>query len=99
MILNGSNYSTTVNNVDNITCVFEQMMAACDVSYLPGLQKLIICAHCYQQLPVKAGDIYMWASEFALLYFFKAQGFGSKQVNRHLFEGQANVLLPHIRYI
>lgn len=47
MILNGSNYSTTINNVDNITFVFEQMMAACDVSNLPGLQKLIICAHCY----------------------------------------------------
>ena len=62
MILNGNNYSTTINNVDNITCLFEEIMAARDVSYLPGLkletsgkgdqcplsmQKLIICAHCY----------------------------------------------------
>ena len=33
MILNG-----TINNVDNITCPFEEMMAACDVSYIPGLK-------------------------------------------------------------
>ena len=38
MILNGNNYSTTINNVDNITCLFEEMMAARDVSYLPGLK-------------------------------------------------------------
>lgn len=34
-----------------------------------------------------------------LAKLFQAQGFGSKQVNRHLFEGQANVLLPHISYL
>lgn len=33
MILNG-----TINNVDNITCLFGEMMAACDVSYIPGLK-------------------------------------------------------------
>lgn len=38
MILNGNNYSTAINNVDNITCLFEEMRAACDVSYLPGLK-------------------------------------------------------------
>ena len=38
MILNGNNYSTTINDVDNITCLFEEMMAACDVSYQPELK-------------------------------------------------------------
>jgi len=34
-----------------------------------------------------------------LAKLFQSQGFGMKQVNRHLFEGQAEVLLPHIRYL
>lgn len=34
-----------------------------------------------------------------LAKLFQSQGFGMKQVNRHLFEGQAEVLLPHISYL
>ncbi|XP_078374534.1 nucleoporin NUP188-like isoform X2 [Oculina patagonica] len=34
-----------------------------------------------------------------LAKLFQSQGFGMKQVNRHLFEAQADVLLPHISYL
>jgi len=34
-----------------------------------------------------------------LAKLFQSQGFGMKQVNRHLFEGQAEVLLPHISHL
>ncbi|KAJ7394471.1 hypothetical protein OS493_000282 [Desmophyllum pertusum] len=34
-----------------------------------------------------------------LAKLFQSQGFGIKQVNRHLFEGQAELLLPHISYL